>query len=72
MELNAFRHFTMRGPEAARILGVHLQTLYRWRQLGYGPKAVKFGNQYRYSGDEIAQWMLSNNEWLAGFQIKKG
>lgn len=71
MELDVFSHFKLSTKEVAKLLGVHHQTIYRWRAMGYGPKSVKFGNQRRYSHDEVLEWMMKNNEWLADFQMKK-
>ncbi len=71
MKLEVFSHFKLSTKDVAELLGVCTQTIYRWRYIGYGPKAVKVGNYWRYSQDEVMGWMHENNNWLAEFQMKK-
>jgi excisionase family DNA binding protein len=43
--------------EAARLLGVHHNTLCKWRIRGVGPRFIKAGNTVRYRGSDIEAWL---------------
>lgn len=43
--------------EAARVLGVSAQTLYRWRKDGGGPPWYRVGDRHvRYKPEEVLAW----------------
>ena len=44
------------AKEAARILGVHPNTLCKWRIQGKGPPFVKIGGRIRYRLSEVSAW----------------
>lgn len=47
--------------DAADYLGVHVVTLYRWRNNGIGPKAKRLGlRRYAYKISDLDAWM--NND----------
>jgi excisionase family DNA binding protein len=39
--------------EVSDLLGVPVRTLYRWRQIGYGPTAGRIGKHLRYRADDV-------------------
>jgi excisionase family DNA binding protein len=43
--------------EAARLLGVHPNTLSKWRIRGTGPRFIKAGNMIRYRKSDIEAWL---------------
>ena len=45
--------------EAARLLGVHHNTLCKWRIRGVGPRFIKAGNTVRYRRSDIEVWLQS-------------
>lgn len=46
--------------EVAEHLGVKIQTLYRWRMDGKGPRAVRVGKFLRYRLSDVIAWEDSN------------
>lgn len=38
-------------------LGIPVGTLYRWRKVGTGPKAIKVGRHLRYDPVEVRRWL---------------
>lgn len=54
----------MTPQEAADYLSVSIATLYTWRsrRRGYGPVAVKVGNNIRYQRSELNRWITANLE----------
>lgn len=42
--------------ELAQQLGVSTRTLWRWRNIGYGPNACKCGKRVVYSLKDVAEW----------------
>jgi len=44
------------AKQAARILGVHPNTLCKWRISGGGPPFTKVGRRVRYRISEISSW----------------
>jgi excisionase family DNA binding protein len=51
------RLFLVPAKEAARILGVHPNTLCKWRIAGRAPQFFKVGRRVRYSTSDISTWM---------------
>jgi excisionase family DNA binding protein len=45
--------------EAARLLGVHHNTLCKWRIRGIGPRFIKAGTTVRYRRSDIEAWLQS-------------
>ena len=43
--------------QAARLLGVHHNTLGKWRIRGIGPRFIKAGATVRYRGSDIETWL---------------
>jgi predicted DNA-binding transcriptional regulator AlpA len=43
----------------ARILGVSLASVRRWRLLRQGPKYIKIGSSVRYKPEDLASWLGS-------------
>ena len=59
---------TMTERELADLLGVHTQTLYRWRANGTGPRWVRLpgGRQVRYRIDAVDEWLTEHTAAAAG------
>lgn len=45
--------------EVAKILGVSVATVRRWRLFGSGPKFLKIGSLVKYHPDSVASFMAS-------------
>jgi len=45
--------------EVARITGLSLATVRRWRLLGMGPQYLKIGAAVRYRPSDLQSWMNS-------------
>ena len=45
------------AEEVEQEFGVTRKTLYRWRQFGLGPRAIRVGRWLRYPADEIEKWV---------------
>jgi excisionase family DNA binding protein len=43
--------------EVGELLGVPVRTLYRWRYLGTGPRAIRIGKQLRYRLAQIEEYV---------------
>ena len=43
--------------EVARITGMSLASVRRWRLLGFGPKPIKLGAAVRYHPDDVRAWI---------------
>lgn len=43
--------------EVSDYLGVPIDTLYRWRYLGTGPKAARIGKHLRYDPADVYAWV---------------
>jgi excisionase family DNA binding protein len=43
--------------EAARLLGIHYNTLCKWRIRGGGPRFVRVGAAVRYKRSELETWL---------------
>jgi predicted DNA-binding transcriptional regulator AlpA len=49
--------------EVARMLGVSLSTLRRWRlNLNYGPPTVRIGRYPRYRREDVERWIEEQRE----------
>ncbi|WP_447646182.1 helix-turn-helix transcriptional regulator [Nocardioides zeae] len=48
--------------EVAEYLGVPKQTVYSWRQTGYGPAAIKVGKHLRYREATVLAWTAEQEE----------
>lgn len=44
--------------EVANYLGVPKQTIYGWRQTGYGPKGFRVGKHLRWRAGTVIAWTL--------------
>jgi predicted DNA-binding transcriptional regulator AlpA len=47
-------------PAAARLLGVPLATLARWRYRRTGPPFVHVGRRVRYAESDLIKWLAAN------------
>ncbi|WP_082574013.1 MULTISPECIES: helix-turn-helix transcriptional regulator [unclassified Nocardioides] len=47
----------MDSKELAAYLGVPLQTLYKWRTVGAGPRAIRLGRALHWRVDEVERWL---------------
>lgn len=45
--------------ELAEMLGVPLQTIYRWNYVGSGPPVIHLGRRVRYRRADVEQWIDS-------------
>lgn len=43
--------------EVAACLGVPVSTLYQWRYVGKGPRAIRVGRHLRWRPSELNQWL---------------
>lgn len=43
--------------QVADALGVHIETVARWRRKDRGPRYVKVGGRYRYDPDSVREWV---------------
>lgn len=48
--------------ETAKRLGIHGNTLIRWRRLGTGPAFIRVGRQFRYDPLDVQAWVESNKQ----------
>ena len=48
--------------DLAELLQVSKATLYQWRHLGKGPRAVRMGKHLRWSEDEVTRWCEENTD----------
>jgi predicted DNA-binding transcriptional regulator AlpA len=49
--------------EVAHWLGKPKNTLYRWRKHGYGPRAIKVGNDLRYRVAEVERFLNEQTDY---------
>jgi excisionase family DNA binding protein len=47
--------------ELADYLGIPLQTVYRWRSNGRGPRGVRVGRHVRYAERDVQAWLDSRS-----------
>ncbi len=52
------------NKQAADLLGVHINTLDRWRRFGAGPPVTKVGRYLRYREDLLEAWVDSKTDPL--------
>jgi predicted DNA-binding transcriptional regulator AlpA len=45
--------------DVARITGLSLASVRRWRLVGQGPRFLKLGRAVRYQGEDLAAWLDS-------------
>jgi excisionase family DNA binding protein len=51
------------GPEdLADLLGVPVQTVYRWNYVGSGPPVIRVGRFVRYRRSAVDSWLESRTE----------
>lgn len=43
--------------DVARITGLSVASVRRWRQLKQGPKYIKLGSAVRYKPEEVSAWL---------------
>jgi Helix-turn-helix domain len=55
----------LRPTEAARALGLHVQTLANLRHEGRGPEFVKIGAAVRYDADALREYCEANTKTTA-------
>lgn len=48
--------------ETADYLGVPVKTLYRWRYMDTGPRALKVGRHLRYRPSDVEAWLDEDEE----------
>lgn len=46
-------------PDLSEFLGVPLNTLYRWRYRGEGPKGYRVGRHVRYRRADVEAWLAT-------------
>ena len=46
--------------EVATVFGAQVQTLYRWRHEGKGPRAFKLGGFLRYHRADVEEWIKNS------------
>ena len=51
--------------DVAEYLGIPVQTLYRWRCQGYGPRGRRMGKHVRYIPDDVREWVASLQDEVA-------
>ncbi len=50
----------LREQELARMLGIHVQTIRRWRRAGTGPKCIRLGPKlWGYVMEDLVAWQES-------------
>lgn len=42
-----------------QLFGKSPRTIYRWRQIGYGPASVKVGNKLFWTRESVIDWVAS-------------
>ena len=52
----------MTVEELAEYLAVPVQTVYRWRHRGYGPRGIKVGRYIRFRRADVETWLNSQAE----------
>ncbi|NEE02072.1 helix-turn-helix transcriptional regulator [Phytoactinopolyspora halotolerans] len=53
---------TWTPEDVAEYLGVPISTLYRWRYIGYGPRAARVGRHLRYLPEDVRAWLHEQQE----------
>lgn len=57
----------MDTKELAAYLGVPVQTLYKWRVRGQGPRAIRLGRGLHWRVEEVTRWLDDLTEDRAEF-----
>lgn len=52
----------MDSKDLAAYLGVPLQTLYKWRTTGGGPRAIRLGRALHWRTEEVERWLDQRTE----------
>lgn len=52
----------MTTKELAAYLGVPVQTLYRWRVTGGGPRAIRLGRALHWRPEDVERWLDAMTE----------
>jgi excisionase family DNA binding protein len=52
----------------SRLLSIPVATLYKWRQQGVGPPAVRLGKHIRYRPEAVEQWLKSQEDHPYGIR----
>lgn len=52
----------MTTKELASYLGVPIQTLYKWRVRGEGPRAIRLGRALHWRPEEVERWLDQRTE----------
>lgn len=51
------------AQEVASLVRVHIQTFYRWRRLGLGPRETCLGDAaVRYRESDVERWLSARRE----------
>jgi predicted DNA-binding transcriptional regulator AlpA len=48
--------------EVSAWLGVPVNTLYRWRQEGRGPRAIKVGGRLKWEPGDVRAWLQEQRD----------
>ncbi|MCX6400411.1 MAG: helix-turn-helix domain-containing protein [Propionibacteriales bacterium] len=60
----------MNSKELAAYLGVPLQTIYKWRTTGGGPRAIRLGRSLHWRVDEIERWLDQRTETVREIGVR--
>lgn len=60
----------MGTKELAEYLGVPLQTLYKWRATGGGPRAIRLGRALHWRHAEVERWLDECTESPRGTGVR--
>ena len=53
----------LKEPEAAKMLGLHVQTLRKWRRAGKAPRHIQLGTQlFGYVVQDVLDWQEAQRE----------
>lgn len=52
---------TLTSLEAAKFLGVHVQTVKNWRAKGTGPEYMRIGRIIAYHEEDLRAWVYKNS-----------
>jgi excisionase family DNA binding protein len=51
--------------ELADYLGVPVNTIYKWRQTGEGPRGYRVGKYLRFAREDVAAWLATRRDGAA-------
>lgn len=57
--MGAMNESLMTAGELAEHLNVSINTVYQWRQVGTGPRALRIGKYLRYRPTDVERWLES-------------